>query len=45
MTGCTMLQPELAGAGFDGVLLKPFDVLDLPATIQTLVRSSEPAAA
>jgi len=45
MTGCRALQPELVAAGFDRVLIKPFEVLDLPVTVHALVRGASAAAA
>lgn len=45
MTGCTALQPELTAAGFARVLIKPFEVLDLPVTIHTLLRGTQVSAA
>jgi two-component system CheB/CheR fusion protein len=45
VTGCKELQSELTARGFDRVLIKPIDVLDLPRTILRLLRGSDPAAA
>jgi DNA-binding response OmpR family regulator len=45
MTGCKALRPELGERGFDLVVIKPFDVFDLPAAIRGLLRGAPPAAA
>lgn len=42
LTGCRELQSELAGRGFDGVLIKPIEVADRPSMIRRVLRSNDP---
>jgi len=42
VTGCRELRSDLIARGFDRVLIKPIDVLDVPQTIVTLLRGSDP---
>ena len=44
MTGCKALQGDLSEQGFALVLIKPFEVLDLPATIRGVLSSRTLAA-
>ena len=42
MTGCKALQDDLSERGFARVLIKPFQVMDLPATLRDLLGSRSP---
>jgi CheY-like chemotaxis protein len=43
VTGCKELLSTLTARGFDRVLIKPIDVLDVPPTLVGLLRESRPA--
>jgi DNA-binding response OmpR family regulator len=45
LTGCRELRSELTGRGFDCVLIKPIEVVELPSVIGRVLRGNHPPVA